>query len=168
MLRWCCPCVCRCLADTPLVSFRFPGHFLSLHFFLWMVSGQALPPNCGSSLTIRVRMVCPFPQDLLHSDHSDHSETMQSIASNKKKNTWSIKEQRRRHFWHLVFWCIIHSYILNMCLTIKGHLLPLTAIFNECSWQQFTICKSVWHSKHASWCSMWRTAFHFSKNLTAI
>lgn len=68
----------------PLPSFVLFRHFLILHFFLWMVSGQGLPPNCGSNLIIRVRMVCPLPQDLLHSDHSDHSETMQSTAGREK------------------------------------------------------------------------------------
>lgn len=68
----------------PLSSFVLFRHFLILHFFLWMVSGQGLPPNCGSSLIMRVRMVCPLPQDLLHSDQSDHSETMQSTAGKAK------------------------------------------------------------------------------------
>lgn len=81
----------------PLSSFVFVRHFLILHFFLWMVSGQALPPSCGSSLTIRVRMVCPLPQDLLHSDHSDHSETMQSTAgrrTDRRRGTWGNVRKR--------------------------------------------------------------------------
>lgn len=81
------PCLPRLLLfppPPPLSSFVLVRHFLILHFFLWMVSGQGPPPNCGSSLTIRVRMVCPLPQDLLHSDHSDHSETMQSTAGREK------------------------------------------------------------------------------------
>lgn len=55
-------------------------HFLILHFFLWMVSEQWSPPNCGSSVTVRVRMVWPFPHDLVHSDHSVHSDMAQFTA----------------------------------------------------------------------------------------
>lgn len=55
-------------------------HFLILHFFLWMVSEQGSPPNWGSSFTMRVLIVWPFPQDLLHSDHSVHSDMSQSMA----------------------------------------------------------------------------------------
>lgn len=62
------------LAREPLVHLRI------LHFFLWTVSGHGMPPNWGSSLTIRERIMWPFPQDLLHSDHDDHSDSMQSVA----------------------------------------------------------------------------------------
>ena len=55
-------------------------HLLTLHFFLWMVSGHGSPPNWGSSFTTRVRIMWPLPQDLLHSDHSVHSVTRQSVA----------------------------------------------------------------------------------------
>lgn len=55
-------------------------HFRILHFFLWMLSGQWSPPNWGSSFTMRVRIVWPLPQDLLHSDHSLHSDITQSMA----------------------------------------------------------------------------------------
>lgn len=63
-------------------------HFLILHFFLWTVSGQGSPPNWGSSFTMRVLMVCPLPQDLLHSDHSVHSDTMQSVAGERYEMVW--------------------------------------------------------------------------------
>lgn len=59
-------------------------HFLILHFFLWIVSEQGSPPNWGSIFTMRVLMVWPFPQDLLHSDHSVHSDMPQSIAEGKE------------------------------------------------------------------------------------
>lgn len=55
-------------------------HFLILHFFLWTVSVQWSPPNCGSSVTVRLRTVWPFPHDLVHSDHSVHSDMAQLMA----------------------------------------------------------------------------------------
>ena len=50
------------------------------HFFRCTVSGQGAPPNWGSIWIMRVRIMCPFPHDLLHSDHWDHSVSSQSMA----------------------------------------------------------------------------------------
>lgn len=72
-------------------------HFLILHFFLWMVSEHGSPPNCGSSVTERVRMVWPFPQDLLHSDHSVHSDMTQSMAEGRQEG-WGFRDGYRKIF----------------------------------------------------------------------
>lgn len=61
-------------------------HFLTLHFVRWTVSGQAMPPNWGSILIILVLIMWPFPQDVLHSDHWDHSVSSQSMAAGNKKH----------------------------------------------------------------------------------
>lgn len=68
--------------------FSIPGplrHFLTRHFVRWTVSGQAVPPNCGSILIILVLIMWPFPHEVLHSDHWDHSVSSQSMAAKNEK-----------------------------------------------------------------------------------
>lgn len=55
-------------------------HFRARHFLRCTVSGQGTPPNWGSIWIVRVRIMWPFPHDLLHSDHWDHSLSSQSMA----------------------------------------------------------------------------------------
>lgn len=59
-------------------------HFLTLHFVRCTVSGQAAPPNWGSILIILVLIMWPLPQEVLHSDHWDHSVSSQSMAVGDK------------------------------------------------------------------------------------
>lgn len=61
-------------------------HFLTLHFVLWTVSGQAAPPNWGSILIILVLIMWPLPQEVLHSDHWDHSVSSQSMAAGDREH----------------------------------------------------------------------------------
>lgn len=79
--------------------FSIPGprrHFLTLHFVRWTVSGQAAPPNWGSILIILVLIMWPLPQEVLHSDHWDHSVSSQSMAAeNKKCDTKSTRSEHK-------------------------------------------------------------------------
>lgn len=72
-------------------------HFLTLHFVRWTVSGQAAPPNWGSILIILVLIMWPLPQEVLHSDHWDHSVSSQSMAAGitQKGDTKSMRSEHR-------------------------------------------------------------------------
>ena len=71
------------------------------HFFRCTVSGQGAPPNWGSIWIMRVRIMCPFPHDLLHSDHWDHSVSSQSMAG-KTQMGMSVSHSEIR-FGYLLF-----------------------------------------------------------------
>lgn len=78
--------------------FSIPGplrHFLTRHFVRWTVSGHAVPPNCGSILIILVLIIWPFPHEVLHSDHWDHSVSSQSMAA--KNEEYYMKATRSKH-----------------------------------------------------------------------
>jgi len=57
------------------------AHGIILHFF-FLVSffGQALPPNLGSARIVLCMETQPRPHDAEQGDHSDHSETWQSLC----------------------------------------------------------------------------------------
>lgn len=109
LMWWCQPGCCEGTSALPCLLLLFSRcslrrlfssllacprlHFLILHFFLWMVSEQGSPPNCGSSVTVRVRMVWPFPHDLLHSDHSVQSDMTQSMAEERPEGG-DFREER--------------------------------------------------------------------------
>jgi len=56
------------------------GHFLTSHAFVSSSPGHALPPNCASVSTVRVRFCCPGPHSLSQSDHSPNALTAQLIG----------------------------------------------------------------------------------------
>lgn len=81
--------------------FSIPGplrHFLTRHLVRWTVSGHAVPPNCGSILIILVLIMWPFPQEVLHSDHWDHSVSSQSMAAkNENYYTESVMSGKKQN-----------------------------------------------------------------------
>lgn len=109
-------------------------HLRILHFFLWTVSGQGRPPNWGSSLTIRDRIMWPFPQDLLHSDHPDHSDSMQSVAGGGME--WIKKTAFHQSVYFLcvcVYVCYSRhsgSMHFSTCSSSSGHRLGSTGVFS--------------------------------------
>lgn len=75
-------------------------HFRTLHFARCTVSGQAAPPNWGSILIILVLIMWPLPQEVLHSDHWDHSVSSQSMAAGKEKHPKNHTESIRSKHKH--------------------------------------------------------------------
>lgn len=115
-----------------------PGQGFMLHLYVcesspWTV--QSLPPNLGAGLShVRVRNLVPVPQDLVHSENSDHCEkfpsTVKSEIMNRMYFTGTINRvQGIKQNWKTAqtWYCRKHSSCLgwHTCTCIKIFLVSL-------------------------------------------